>query len=346
MTNIHIHITSKQLILAMGCVIVIARMLHLSSTSPSLRTLSKESTTSNSAKISMSSDVENRSTLKTLGEIKRSMTLPCNYVHDGFFIPHSNEITNQVYQTLMELPDDTVPVFIEVGGHDGITKSMSLKVSRCLQVNTMLIEASPTNYRVLEKARSYDITVNAALCEGNYAEMEESADNSGQSKLQGSSGKSSSRAKTVRVPCTSIDTELDKLKATLPPQLKSKLKLVFLVLDVEGFEPVAIRGVNKYSPMKAYIEWTRVSDEDDDKMLKWAARHDLKGDFCGPLERDMCFNFHPTLFYEEFGDETDPSSRTGLLPWMKDVFYGARFENPAHTATTSKASKSYMFYGE
>lgn len=273
------------------------------------------------------------------------MTLPCNYVHDGFFVPHSNEITNQVYQTLMELKDDDiVPVFIEVGGHDGITKSMSLKVSRCLNVNTMLIEASPSNYKVLKKARSYDLTVNAALCEGDYAEMEESDKNSGQSKLHRSG--SSTRVQTVKVPCTTIDQEMDKLKAMLPPHLQPKLELVFLVLDVEGFEPIAIKGLNEYSPMKAYIEWTRVSKEDNERMLKWATWHNLQGDFCGPLERDMCFNFHPTLFFTQVGVEDEEEAKPLVQRWSKDVFYGARFEVPKDTHVTSRASESYMFYGE
>jgi FkbM family methyltransferase len=272
----------------------------------------------------------------TLGEMKRTMKLPCNYVHDGFFVPHSNEITNQVYQTLMELDDDDiVPVVIEVGAHDGITKSMSLKTSMCLQANVLLIEASPTNYKVLEQARSYDTTVNAALCEGEYAELEESEKNSGQSHiLQGD--ELSKRTRTVRVPCTTLDKELDKLKAKLPLRLRSKMQLVFLVLDVEGVEATAVKGLKRYSPKKAYIEWTRVSDEDNRDMMRWATGHNLKGDYCGPLKRDKCFNFHQTLF---FGDN-EP------LPWMRDVFYGARMEHPEHSATTSKVSKSYIFYGE
>lgn len=321
--------------------------MQVSRTSPWLFSTMTESDKRSVMSTSMRYNHSPTSPLKTLGEIKQSMTLPCNYVHDGFFVPHSNEITNQVYQTLMELQDDDiVPVFIEVGGHDGITKSMSLKVSRCLGVNTMLIEASPSNYRVLEKSRRYDFTVNAALCEDEYAEMEESERNSGQSKVLGASEQVSSKTRTVQVRCTTIDAELDKLKSMLPFHLQSKLELVFLVLDVEGFEPVAIKGIERYSPMKAYVEWTRVSDKDDKKMRKWAAWHNLKGDYCGPLERDMCFNFHPTLFYDAFGDENDPSSVKGPLPWMKEVFYGARFEVPADTHVTSKVSKSYMFYGE
>jgi FkbM family methyltransferase len=335
-----LHVTPKHIVVLAAFVLSLASLSQLSrtSTSPSLRLYRSTMTTTSKA------NTISQLSIRTVGEIKQSMILPCNYVHDGFFVPHSSEFANQVYQTLMELPDDVVPLMIEVGGHDGITKSMSLKVSRCLGVNTMLIEASPSNYDVLEKSRPYDHTVNAALCEGDYAEMEESERNSGQSKLQRpSSGKTSSESKTVRVPCTSIDNEMDKFKDKLPSHLKNKLALVFLVLDVEGFEPIAIKGINRYSPMKAYIEWTRVKEDDNKSMLKWAAKHNLHGGMCGPLKRDMCFNFHPTLFFDESGDETpQPPPK----PWMKDVFYGARLAVPEDTAVTSRASKSYIFYGE
>ncbi|KAL3918376.1 MAG: hypothetical protein SGILL_004263 [Bacillariaceae sp.] len=248
-------------------------------------------------------------------------------------------MTNQIYQSLMTLDDDDiVPVVIEVGAHDGITKSMSLKASMCLQANVLLIEASPANYRVLEQARSYDTTVNAALCSGKYAAMEESDMNSGQSHLLSSGDSSSGDTRTVNVPCTTLDAELDKLKARLPRRLQSKLRLVFLVLDVEGFEATAMEGLKRYSPEKAYVEWTRVSEKEDKAMMKWAAGHNLHGDYCGPLKRDKCFNWDPTLF---FGNKEKEA-----LPWMRDVFYGARKEVPEHTATTSKVSGSYMFYGQ
>jgi hypothetical protein len=136
----------------------------------------------------------------TVGEMKRVMRLPCNYVHDGFYIGGSNEVVNQVYQTIMKLDDDIIPVVIESGGHDGITKSLSLKASMCLQVNTMLIEASPSNYNVLKQTRKYDLTVNAALCEQDYVELEENQVNSGETCIF--DGKASANKTTVQVPCT------------------------------------------------------------------------------------------------------------------------------------------------
>ena len=79
------------------------------------------------------------------------MRLPCNYVHDGWYIEDSNEVLNyQVYQSLITMnDDDDIPVMIECGGHDGITKSISLKSSICLNMNTLLIEGSPTNFNAM-----------------------------------------------------------------------------------------------------------------------------------------------------------------------------------------------------
>ena len=57
-----------------------------------------------------------------------------------------------------------------------------------------------------------------------------------------------------KVNCTTVDAEMDKLKAALPEDKKDKLKLAFLLLDVEGHELVAIQGIHNYSPMKAQIE--------------------------------------------------------------------------------------------
>ncbi|MGK3762146.1 MAG: hypothetical protein ACI8RD_014464 [Bacillariaceae sp.] len=48
----------------------------------------------------------------------------------------------------MQMSDDVIPVLVECGGHDGITKSLTLKASMRLNMNTMLIEGSPFNFNV------------------------------------------------------------------------------------------------------------------------------------------------------------------------------------------------------
>jgi hypothetical protein len=179
---------------------------------------------------------KNRDTggLLTVGEIKRTMRLPCNYVHDGFYLKDPNECLNQVYQVLQQLDDDDIPVLIEVGGHDGITKSISLKSSICLNVNTLLIEGSPTNYNIIRQTRAYyyDDVVNAALCNGESVLMTNNPTNTGQNMVARSAGKN-----TVQVRCTSLDAELDAL---VPENQRHRLKIVHMILDFEGHEVHAI----------------------------------------------------------------------------------------------------------
>ena len=74
--------------------------------------------------------------LKTLEDIMNLAYLPCNYIHDGFYLTDSNVALNEVYLTILELfkstkndPSKIIPIFVEAGGHDGITKSLSLKAA-------------------------------------------------------------------------------------------------------------------------------------------------------------------------------------------------------------------------
>lgn len=263
--------------------------------------------------------------LKTVAAIKHSAKFPCNYVHDGFYLKESNELLHQVYQTVFEdLDDDQIPIVIEVGGHDGITKSLSLKASACLGVNTMLIEASPKNYGILSKSRAYDRTVNAALCKlGTFVEIEDVEHNSGQTKvLETADGKGGSS----KVRCTSIDQELDVLRESLPKQYQDKLVLAFLVLDVEGHEAIAMRGIQKYSPRKMTVEVNKFLPEEKIQLANFEKRHRLVGKNC--YHADMCYNFKET-------DNYSPN-----------VFYAARKNIPQSTPATAKVAPAYHFYGQ
>lgn len=270
--------------------------------------------------------------LRTVGEIKDRMVLPCNYVHDGFYIADSNEILSQVYQSLIHhLDDDVIPVLVEVGGHDGITKSLSLKASRCLSMNTLLIEASPYNYRTLEKARSYDWTVNAALCDGDQVDLVEVDSNSGLNHFVGGSNNNPPKETTVRANCTSVDAEMDKLRALLPVEQQDKLQLAMLVLDVEGSEGKAVNGIQRYRPHKVFMETKHLKMPARKKINAWAQNHNLAGAKCS--RQDTCFGFDPLI-----GEQT--------VEFLKALLYGARLKLPQHTHATKKSSEAYMFYGE
>ena len=72
---------------------------------------------------------------KTLSEMMNTMELPCNYIHDGFYLRDSNVALNEIYLTLVDMiekynstqAEKIIPLVVEVGGHDGITKSISLR---------------------------------------------------------------------------------------------------------------------------------------------------------------------------------------------------------------------------
>jgi len=273
-----------------------------------------------------SSKVEFTKRLRTVGEMKRMVRLPCNFIHDGLYLGEGNEVLNQVYTTLQQLDDDIIPIVIEVGAHDGITKSISLKCSACLFMNTLLIEASPRSYQVLSKSRPYDRTVNAALCNEEFVMIEENAQNSGMSHI-GTQG--------AKVVCTSIDAELRKLKSELPESARQNLQLVFLILDVEKHEVDALKGLEKHSPTKAMIETTHLPQSDTDWIAKWASRHKLSGKRCDAYKEiaytDMCYNFGPDRFEAAHS---------------KDLLYAARKAHPENSYDTSKVSKAYHYYGE
>lgn len=269
--------------------------------------------------------------LLTVGEMKRSMRLPCNYVHDGYYLADSNEAVNQVFQQLHQLDDDIIPVMIEVGGHDGITKSLSLKSSICLNMNTLLIEASAKNFNVLQKSRAYDMTVNAALCERaeGFIHMVENEHNSGENHVATGSGQVGEVVNVNEVGCTTIDNELDKIRDSLPMDKRDKLRLIHLILDIEGFELVAIGGIQKYSPLQLRMETKQHNPEEKAALNSWAAGHNLSPRGCGG---DTCYNFFPML----------PT----VAAFTKDLFYGARWKTPTDTWETSKVTEAYYFYGE
>lgn len=257
----------------------------------------------------------------TVGEMKQTMQLPCNYVHDGYYLTESNEILNQVYQSIQSLDDDIIPVLVECGGHDGITKSLSLKASVCLKMNTLLIEGSPTTFNILQQTRAYDRTVHAALCNEEYVYMSDNPINSGENGVTSVGSETS-----VKVPCTSIDDEMDRIRDLLPDAQKDKLKLIFLILDVEGHEPVAVKGIERYAPSKVFMEIKLLKPDQREQIFAWASQHELDHKSCG---NDECFNFDPPI-------ATNNDKR---------LFYGARHRIPENSFRTSEASKAYYHYG-
>lgn len=272
--------------------------------------------------------------LLTVSQMKKRWMLPCNYVHDGFYVGDSNEVLNQVHQSLLQLDDTAIPVLLEVGGHDGITKSLSLKSRVCLHVNTMLIEGSPPNHQVLRQTRSYDRVVHAALCDGENVTMQLHEGNSGQSKVMDAHGGKGLK-NTVTVPCTSLDQELDKLRSLLPVDQQDKLVLLLLILDVEGHEASAVStGLIRNHPQKLLLETKMMSNPHKKIIRQWVTQYQpqlQRRTSC--THNDACYQFDRLI------DERPHQEQKALL-------YGARKETPADTYKTSEASKAYYFYGK
>eukprot|EP00977_Amphora_coffeiformis_P018897 scaffold6781_cov204-Amphora_coffeaeformis.AAC.12 len=326
--NMAIKVRAPQLLLTLGITVL---LLVWSSDFGFLQTRNAMSDESTQSKTSLVSSHR----LWTVGEIKERMMLPCNYVHDGYYLEDSNEVLNQVHQSILyHLDDDIIPVVIECGGHDGITKSQTLKASRCLSVNTLLIEASPTTYHVLEKSRGpYDLTVNAALCDGESIQMVEDQVNSGATHvLRNGEDATETDAVITQTRCTSIDAELDKIRDSLPEQKQDKLQLIFLVLDVEGYEATAINGIQKYSPHKVLMAVRNLDKPDQEKVAAWAESHHLEGQNCN--KADTCYNFDPSIQDEESSER------------VRSLLYGARLGKPKNTYKTQEVSTSYFFYGD
>ena len=290
--------------------------------------------------------------LRTLDEIEASFEefLPCNYVHDGYFLKDSNMVLEQVYQGLQELiaatassdKASTIPIVVEVGGHDGISKSMTLKAGRCLRVNTLLVEANPTTYTTLRRTRRYDTTVNAALCDqdaadaGTFVEIVDNPVNSGEARTEAVHGDANDGAvaPASKVPCTTLDDEIDAMLATVTAgTANSRAVILFLVLDIEGNEPTAVGGIRRHIPRKAQIETKQLDKAGKAKVDRWWTKAPRgwdggTGSPCGVGDPDTCYGFSQ-----------------GDLKYPRKVFYGARKFPPKGKVRTSEASLAYMYYG-
>jgi hypothetical protein len=135
--------------------------------------------------------------------------------------------------------------------------------------------------------------------------MRENKSNSGQNNIVSNTESVTKKGDVITTDCTSIDKELDKLKAQLPLYQRDKLELIFLVLDAEGHEATAIQGIKNYRPHKVIMEWKYIRQSNKAKISDWAMGHNLAGEEC---KNDRCFNYHPSI-------NEKPSH-------LKELFYG------------------------
>ena len=135
------------------------------------------------------------------------------------------------------------PVFLEVGGYDGIHESNTLYLQHCLGWSGIMIEAQPVNFNQLVVNRPGVITLNSALSNEclPYSNISFSRNPSTGSRMERSSLLRVNRPiQHVKVPCAPLQHYLDLL------QVKD---LSFLSIDVESFELHVIRS----------LDWARTS---------------------------------------------------------------------------------------
>lgn len=154
--------------------------------------------------------------------------------------------------------------FIEAGANDGFAQSNTYYFEKVRGWTGILIEAIPELARVCRCRRQNSIVVNAALVDSdfqapeieiNYAGLMStvvgSFDNQEMAKRHLASGlevQGLERSYKVKVPALTLTSILDRIKLDRPIDLLS--------LDVEGYEPNALRGLNfdKYRPQYLCIE--------------------------------------------------------------------------------------------
>ena len=132
------------------------------------------------------------------------------------------------------------PVFVELGGFNGIHESNTIHLQHCLGWHGVLIEAQPTAFDDLIRNRPGVVAMHSAVsvdCQAadSVAQFEASGGTSGRIHST-----SKQRTKLVTVPCAPMSRLLDAL---------SIKHISFLSLDVEGGEFQVLRS----------IDWSRQS---------------------------------------------------------------------------------------
>ena len=119
--------------------------------------------------------------------------------------------------------------FLELGGADGLFLSNTLFLEHCLKFSGLLIEASPTSFRGLEKNRPGAAVVHAAVCERGGRTYVEGGAN-GADTVSNRRGR-----RSVEIPCAPLDAIVGEL---------GWRHLAFLSLDVEGSELFVLQATN------------------------------------------------------------------------------------------------------
>ena len=135
----------------------------------------------------------------------------------------------------MKLPRHKPPIFIELGGFNGIHESNTIFLQHCLGWRGVLFEAQPAAFHDLLRNRPGVVAVQAAIsdecvAEGSTVSFEESPGTSGKIRPH-----NYTKRKLVTVPCAPLSRYVSLLGAE---------HISFLSLDVEGGELNVLRSLD------------------------------------------------------------------------------------------------------
>lgn len=137
--------------------------------------------------------------------------------------------------------------FIELGANDGLTQSNTAMLEFMRGWKGILVEPSPSAYKLCKVNRPGSITLNYACVSNEYTDKSVKGDFNG--KLMSSvDGLRLQSEKTIDVAAITLESILDKYAAYK--------NINFLSLDTEGYELNILKGLNldKYRPQYMLIE--------------------------------------------------------------------------------------------
>lgn len=167
---------------------------------------------------------------------------------------------------LLKAADGRRGTFIEIGALDGVTFSNSLMLERCFNWTGLLIEANPTNFRHLQKARRHALIENSAVCEpAGHINFTSTG-----GAVAGSPGSFSTafekrwhrlhQEPVVSVPCSPLRSLMAK---------HGVASANFLSLDVEGAEETVIKSVRPSAFDVIFVEMDNTDPAKDRRVHEY-----------------------------------------------------------------------------
>lgn len=139
----------------------------------------------------------------------------------------------ELFLPLMKLPNRHPPIFVELGGYNGVHESNTIFLQRCLGWRGLLIEAQPSAFADLPLNRPGAVTIHSAVSDA--CSVNGTASFVQSLSTRGTMLTSKSPMRQVSVPCAPLSHYLTLMSAD---------HVSFLSLDVEGGELNVLRSID------------------------------------------------------------------------------------------------------